>query len=92
MGVLEDLADQLAKDALDAAERLEDETLAMDVAKQLGATSTTMEEAFLTAIRIRSSEMRARRFLEARVARASGTNGAVDLSAIEPFRPLLPDE
>lgn len=67
MGVLEDLADELARDALKAAEDLEDETLVMDVAKQLGATSTTMEETYLTSIRIRQSEIRARRFLEARL-------------------------
>ncbi len=38
-----------------------------DVAKQLGATSTTMEENYLTSLRVRLAERRARRFLEAQV-------------------------
>ncbi|NDR55810.1 hypothetical protein [Aliiruegeria sabulilitoris] len=68
MGVLEDLADTLAKDAIEASEKLGDEDIITQVAKQLGATSTTMEETYLTSIRIRLSERRARRFLEARLA------------------------
>ncbi|MGV6811030.1 MAG: hypothetical protein ACWA47_02185 [Brevirhabdus sp.] len=67
MGVLEDLADTLAKEALEAAEKLGDENLVNDIAKQLGSSSTTMEEAYLTSIRIRSSEIRARRYLEQRI-------------------------
>lgn len=70
MGVLEDLADNLAQDALAAAEELGDDRLVADIAKQLGASSPTMEEAYLTAIRIRSSEIRARAFLTARIAAA----------------------
>lgn len=69
MGVLEDLADDLARDTLAAAEKLGSETLVEEVAKQLGASSTTMEEAFMTSVRIRTAEIRARRFLENRVAR-----------------------
>ncbi|SDI19887.1 hypothetical protein [Aliiruegeria lutimaris] len=68
MGVLEDLADALARDAIDASEKLGNEDIITQVAKQLGATSTTMEETYLTSIRIRLSERRARRFLEARMA------------------------
>ena len=64
MGVLEDLADALAKDAIDASEKLGSDDIITAVAKQLGATSTTMEETYLTSIRIRLSERRARRFLE----------------------------
>jgi len=67
MGVLEDLADALAKDALDAAEALGDEKLVTEIATQLGASSTTMEEAYLTSIRIRSSELRARAYLHDRI-------------------------
>jgi len=70
MGVLEDLADALAKDALDAAEALGDEKLVTEIATQLGSSSTTMEEAYLTSIRIRSSELRARAYLRNRIAAA----------------------
>lgn len=76
MGVLEDLADALARDTLDAAEKLGDEDLVTEVAKQLGATSTTMEETYLTSIRIRSSERRARRFLESKLRNAEGGSKA----------------
>ncbi|MDV7145061.1 hypothetical protein R3X27_20465 [Tropicimonas sp. TH_r6] len=72
MGVLEDLADTLAKDAIDAYEKLGDEDILNEVAKQLGATSTTMEETYLTSIRIRLSERRARLYLERRVKEAEG--------------------
>jgi len=67
MGVLEDLADKLAQDALEAAEKLGDEDLINDIAKQLGASSTTMEETYMTSIRIRSAEIRARRHLKDRI-------------------------
>lgn len=67
MGVLEELSDALARDAIDASEELGSEDIITEVAKQLGATSTTMEEHYLTSIRIRLSERRARRYLEAKM-------------------------
>ena len=76
MGILEDLADALARDAIAVSEELEDEMLLTEVAKRLGASSTTMEEAYLTSIRIRLAERRARKWLEAthaaRKAKAEG--------------------
>ncbi len=72
MGVTEDLADALAKDTIAAAEKLGDERLVEEVAKIIGATSTTTQEAFLTAARVRTAEARARRFLEERL-RKGGT-------------------
>lgn len=64
MGVTEDLADALAKDTIEAAAKLGDENLISEVAKQLAATSTTLEEAFLTSTRVRLAERRARQFLK----------------------------
>ncbi len=75
MGVVEDLADALARDAIEAAERLGDDRLVEDMARAIGAGSTTAEEAFLTAVRIRLAIARGRRFLEERDARAKGTAG-----------------
>lgn len=63
MGVLEDLADELARDALDAGETLKQDEFYREVAKVLGASSTTLEETFLTSIRIRLAERRGREFL-----------------------------
>ncbi len=76
MGVLEDLADGLAKDTIEEAHRLGKEDLITEVAKQLGATSTTMEEAYLTSIRMRLAEKRARQFLEDRVRQAESRDDA----------------
>lgn len=69
MGVAEDLADALARDVIAAAEELGDDTLIDEVAKALGQSSTTTEEAFMTSVRVRIAERRARRALEAAVAR-----------------------
>jgi len=67
MSILEDLADQLARDAL-ILERDLDDSLIEEVAKVIGASSQTLEEAYLTAIRVRRAEMRGRAVLEARAA------------------------
>lgn len=69
MGVLEDLADALAQDTLKHAAKLGDEDdVIRAVAKKLGASSTTMEETFMTSIRVRLAERRARSFLEEQIA------------------------
>ena len=60
---LEDLADDLAQEALALATRTEDDSVVKRVADEIGASSTTMEEAFLTAVRIRRAEARARALL-----------------------------
>jgi hypothetical protein len=71
MSILEDLADGLAKDAL-AAETGPDDKIVDEVAKVVGALSTTLEEAYLTSIRVRRAEARGRRFLEAHIAKNAG--------------------
>jgi hypothetical protein len=67
MALHEDLADILAKDTIEAAENLADERLIDEVASQLGASSTTMEEAFMTSIRVRLAEKRARLYLQNKI-------------------------
>ena len=67
MGVTEDLADALARDTIAAMDKIGDDNLINEVAKQLAATSTTTEEAFLTAVRVRLAERRARAFLKTRL-------------------------
>ncbi|WP_425090206.1 hypothetical protein [Tropicimonas sp. S265A] len=64
MGVIEDLADDLARDTIAAAEELGDEQLVRLVGEQLGASSSTMQEAYLTSVRVRQAELRARKYLE----------------------------
>jgi len=64
MGVVEDLADQLAQDALEAAAKLDDDTILAKIGDVLGASSATTHEAYSTAIRVRLAERRAREFLQ----------------------------
>ncbi|RVT85841.1 hypothetical protein DXV76_08855 [Rhodobacteraceae bacterium CCMM004] len=63
MSILERLADELAQEALAKAEALDDEGIVQRVGEVIGASSTTMEEAFLTAVRVRRAEARARQLL-----------------------------
>jgi hypothetical protein len=64
MRVVEDLADNLAKDAIELANKLGDDDIIYETAKVLVATSSTMEEAYMTSIRVRLAERSALRFLE----------------------------
>jgi hypothetical protein len=70
MGIIEELADKLAEDAIAAANDLDDPKLIDEIAKSLADTSSTAQEAFLTSVRVRLAEARARGLLEARIARA----------------------
>lgn len=63
MAILEQIADGLAKDALALAEEVGDEEVVEEVAKVIGASSPTVEEAFRTAVRMRRAELRGRRIL-----------------------------
>jgi len=81
--ITEDLADRLAQDVIKAAEELGDENLIAEVAREIGAASTTTQEAFMTAIRVRLSEQRARKFLAGRLAQGPKNPGGprVELGA-----------
>ncbi len=70
MSITEDLADALARDVIAASEEIDDEELAARVAEVIGASSTTTQEAFLTAMRVRLSEARARKYLKDRLEKA----------------------
>jgi len=63
MGLADELGDKLAIDVLKVVEKLGDDQLIMEVAKVLGASYTPTEEAFLSSIRVRQAEARARAFL-----------------------------
>lgn len=62
-GTLERLAAELAEDVLRAQDELGQERLFTEVAGMLATSSQTLEEAFLTEIRIRLAERQARAFL-----------------------------
>jgi hypothetical protein len=85
--ITEELADQLARDTIALAEELGDENLISEVSKVIGASSTTTQEAFMTAIRVRLSEARARAFLAARRAKGPKNPGGPKLTLGE--KPIL---
>jgi hypothetical protein len=70
MGVTEDLADALARDVLEAVEATGDPTLIDAIATALGTSSTVTQDAYMTAIRVRTAEARARKLLNERLKKA----------------------
>lgn len=65
--MVDDLAERLADDTLKAMKHLGDDRFYMEVAAELAAASTTLEEAYLTAIRVRLADRRARAFIKGRI-------------------------
>lgn len=64
MSKLEDIADGLAKRALDLVEKTGNETIERRTADEIGSLSPTLQEAYTTAVRIRKAELRASRLLD----------------------------
>lgn len=69
---IQDLADTLARDVLAASGELGDPFFYEQVSKVLGASSPTLQEAFMTSIRIRLAEARGRDFLDRALAAKRG--------------------
>jgi hypothetical protein len=69
MGLTEDMADEIAQLALADELRTGDEAIIAQVADILGSSSQTLQEAFLTSIRVRRAEKRARDMLAERAAK-----------------------
>lgn len=70
MALTEDMADEIAQLALADELRTGDENIIRNVAEILGSSSQTLQEAFLTSVRVRRAEKRARDLLAARAAKA----------------------
>lgn len=64
MSFIEDLADDLARDVIAAQTRLGDDRFYEKVSRALGEASPTLQEAFMTSVRIRLAEARGRAVLE----------------------------
>jgi hypothetical protein len=64
MSILEEMGDRLARKAIEAEVRFEDPTIPEDISKAIGATSTTLQEAYLTALRIHRAANRAEKLLD----------------------------
>ena len=69
MALTEDMADEIAQLALADELRTGDEGIIQKVADILGSSSQTLQEAFLTSIRVRRAEKRARDLLAERAAK-----------------------
>ena len=67
MGVTEDLADDLALKVFQYVDASGDEGVITEVVTLLGATSQTAEEAFLTSLRVRRANMKARELLAGKI-------------------------
>ena len=76
MSLAQELADKLAEDTFKVMKATGDERFYMEVAKVIGASSTTLEEAFLTSVRVRLAEQRARRFITDRLSEIARDKGA----------------
>lgn len=63
MALTEDIADELAQKALAVFEKSGDDKIVDQIGEVLGASSQTLQEAYLTSIRVRRAEKRAREML-----------------------------
>lgn len=63
MQLLEDLADEMAREVMEITDATGDLDLEKEVSEILGTSSQTLQEAFLTAMRVRKAEKRARALL-----------------------------
>ena len=76
MGVVEDLGDRLAVDVIEAMKELGDDRFFDKISKVLLDASPTMQEAFLTAYRVRIAETRGRAYIDAALkAKREGREG-----------------
>ncbi len=85
MGVVEDLGDRLAQSTLEAMDEIDDDRFYEKVSRVVGASSPTLQEAFMTSIRIRLAARRGEDFvaraLEAARSGAKAPDAPPDLSA-----------
>ncbi len=70
MSTLETLASKLADDTMVAMKLTGNQRLFVEVGDLLAASSQTLEEAYLTEVRVRLAERGARKFLEGKIAEA----------------------
>lgn len=63
MGTIEKLGEKLAIDTLKVQDAIGEDRFYMEVAQVLGAASQSLEEAFLTEIRVRLADQKAREFI-----------------------------
>lgn len=67
MSYVENLGEKLARDVLEIQNETNDLNLIQEVSKVLEASSSTLHEAFMTAVRVYDAEKRARQLLETKL-------------------------
>lgn len=77
---LNELADKLALDCIAVQKEIGNDRLFMELAQELGASSQTLEEAFLTSVRTRMASEKGRRFLAERLKEFRDAAGSKDAS------------
>lgn len=76
MSIVEDMGDALARDVIAALDELGDDRFYDKVGKVLADGSPTLQEAFMTAVRVRLAEKRARAYLNQALAAKRGLGAA----------------
>ncbi|GKY87635.1 hypothetical protein [Sinisalibacter aestuarii] len=69
------VADELAQKALELAEETGNPDIVDEIKKVIGTSSTTLEEAYMTAVRVRRAETRALDLIETKRATFRAENG-----------------
>ena len=77
MSYVDEVANELAAKALADEERSGDDKIVANISEILGASSQTLQESFLTFVRVRRAERRARELLAAREAGQSADGAGV---------------
>ena len=86
MAILEDIAFALARDVIDAMEETGDDRLFDRTSKLVADSSSTLHEAFITAVRVLRADRRAREFV-AQERKAHHAKKAGDAKAPAPHHP-----
>ena len=87
----ENTANELADLALAEAEASGNDKIVDQIGMVLGASSQSLEEAYLTAIRVRRSEKRARELLAESVAKRQAAAAEAAAAAVEDAPAVAPD-
>ena len=76
MGTIETLGAKLAEDTVKVMDATGEDRLYVEVGNVLAAASQSLEEAFLTEVRVRLAERTARKFLNKKIAEAKAKAAA----------------
>ena len=87
MLIVDTLAAKLAEDTLKAMDELGEDRLFTEVGEILAASSQTLEEAYLTEVRVRLAERQARQFLVNKVKESRAAKTASKPIQKKPARP-----